>query len=95
MSEQAFIALGTINDFREGRAIIPFIQKPHYWIVEAQDTTGDIHIYRSRCGQWASLEDAQSPIVPGNFHKCKRCQRSVDNALAYTDSAGAARKAKG
>lgn len=80
-NRKGFVALGTLPpDFREGWAIIPFIQKPHYWIVEAWSTDGDIHIYRSRCGVWASLEDAQNPLVPGNFPKCKRCERSMQGA---------------
>lgn len=76
-SREGFVALGTLPGFHGGWAIVPFIQKPHYWIVEGWTTDGDIRIYRSRCGLWASSDGAHNPIVPGNFPKCKRCERSM------------------
>ena len=88
------IALGTIKDFSEGWAIVPFVEKPHYWT--CMGGIDAYRVYESNCGLLRELHGTQQPIVPGNFPKCKRCQRSVDNAIACTDSieAWAARKAK-
>lgn len=91
------IALGTIKDFSEGWAIVPFVEKPHYWLacgtVPVQGSIATL--YRSVCGLRAGLI-SQRPLVPGNFPKCKRCQRSVLANIEYTDSAEewAARKAE-
>lgn len=78
-TQRLYIALGTIADFGEGWAIVPFIEKPHYWHADGaviiQGTR--CHLYRSACGMRAGLLGSQDPIVPGNAPKCKRCERSV------------------
>lgn len=80
-NNRGYIAMGTIPDFREGWAIVPFIEKPHYWQTDrafpVQGSTAQL--YRSACGLWAALLNTQKPIVSGNAPKCKRCQQSVED----------------
>lgn len=79
---RGYIALGTIADFREGWAIVPFIEKPHYWHASGSVTVQGCvaQLYRSACGLHAGLI-SQKPIVPGNAPKCKRCERSMTEAV--------------
>lgn len=76
-NDRSYIAMGTIQDFSEGWAIVPFVEKPHYWT--CQGGTDAYRIYESNCGLLRGLYMHQWPIVPGNFPKCKRCQRSVED----------------
>lgn len=80
--EIGYLALGTLPDLREGWAIIPFVEKPHYWELEGWSDGADrISIYRSRCGVEAAITEPQKPIVPGNFPKCKKCAAFASRAM--------------
>lgn len=76
-SRKGFVALGTLPDFREGWAIIPFVEKPHYWRDCGPIVSGGGRLYKSSCGLRHGLPVKQKPVVPGNFPKCKRCERSM------------------
>lgn len=67
------ISGGPIERFREGWAIIPFIDKPHFWKRRDLDRA-----YDSLCGlSIGPTHPGISPLTPGVFMvaRCKRCIR--------------------
>lgn len=84
-----YLAIGIIENFKQGWAIIPFKQKPHYW----QDVTAEyeatiykgkrVRFYKSLCGVEATTHAGKGAIVTGNFPKCKRCLK-INNRASHT-----------
>lgn len=70
------ISGGPITAFREGWAIIPFVDKPHFW--RRQDLGRK---FLSACGLTNDLTNARPgivPLEPGGFMatRCKRCSKA-------------------
>lgn len=82
---RSHVSGGPINSFIKGWAIIPFIQKPHYW--RAIDTGKFAAVYkgqrvsffRSLCGveQQSYPGAGLLPLAPGNVPKCKKCNQKA------------------
>lgn len=82
---RSHVSDGPIERFEKGWAIIPFIEKPHYWRTV---NTGNlaaickgqrVHFFRSLCGieQESHPGAGLVPLGPGNVPKCKRCSRKA------------------
>jgi len=68
------ISGGVLSDFVGGWAIIPFAEKPHYW-VEVSNNFGVIR-YKSICNMVEQLSgDANPPLAMGGHSPCKMCLR--------------------
>jgi hypothetical protein len=66
------ISGGPIEGFREGWAIIPFMEKPHYWKRRELQ-----RVYDSKCGLTIGpTHEGVGPLAPGVFmvERCKRCK---------------------
>lgn len=66
---------GPLTAFREGWAIIPFMQRPHFW--RRYELT---RRFKTLCGVVNDLDDAHpgiTPLAPGDFMaaRCATCAR--------------------
>lgn len=87
MSEQAntgYFAIGPIEHLTKGWAVMPFIgRKAHHWTEDTKTMQptirdgGRVRYYVSACGLLSATSKSVPALNPGNFPKCKRCQRSV------------------
>ena len=68
---------GPIHDLEEGWAVMPFGRETaHYWQKGAdlgEGATG----YMSLCGVKGVTLPKAPALEPGNFPRCKRCQRKA------------------
>ena len=74
---KGYFALGQIENFRAGWAVMPHSggTKAHNWVGH------ELHknYFKSKCGLIAGTNKDLGilPLNPGNFPKCKNCQRSL------------------
>lgn len=78
-----FITGGPI-DLAEGWAKIPFTgERAHFWVddkIDAIGPRGRTKFYTSLCGRDATTDPKLPALDPGNWPKCKRCERAKRKA---------------
>jgi|GEM_PF-4860843 len=82
-----YTAFGAQDNFQEGWAIIPFNDKPHYYLDNTASTENKTGIefkpgcrfFVSLCGHAkAATHPGKPAVVPGNFPKCQHCLRLAE-----------------
>lgn len=71
---------GPIEPFPEGWALIPFVgERAHYWRETVPGMCGGVRVrnYRSMCGLKGETARHSPALEPGNWPKCKRCERKA------------------
>lgn len=76
-----WIAIGQQPDLEKGWAIIPFYEKPHFWVSKGFDPDSQASTYRSACGLQVVVRKGIKPLVVGNFPKCKRCKNIISKGM--------------
>lgn len=76
------LAIGTLDDFQKGWAIIPFNRSPHYWRPDRSrmdyiNEHGRHQHWVSVCGRASAVtNDRLRPLVTGNYTLCRLCKRA-------------------
>ena len=60
----------------DGWAVHPFTgEKAHYWVLDFLSQNYETHL--SLCGLERDTNKSVSLLNPGNFDKCKKCQKAI------------------
>lgn len=70
------LAIGQLQDFINGWAIIPFRDTPHHWHQLHANLDGET-LYQSKCGLKAVTNNQVQPLNIGNYPKCRKCMAAT------------------